>query len=130
MIIYPPLDTVLRLHADLVGPDLVRDRGQVAATLARPAGGMVGEEFYPSIAAKAAALLHGFATTQAFVDGNKRMAVLVALTFLQMNGYYLKMSDNDLYHLTIDAAEGLLDVNKVGEQIAAHMFEEQLPELD
>ena len=39
MTIYPPLDAVLRLHAELVGPDLVRDRGQVAANLARPAGG-------------------------------------------------------------------------------------------
>lgn len=79
---------------------------------------------------KAAVLLHGFATTQAFVDGNKRMAVLVALTFLQMNGQYIDMSDNELYHLTIDAAEGRFDVDKVTEQIAEHMVETGLPYLD
>ena len=50
----------------------VRDQGGVFAVLARPQSDYFGVELFPSVFDKAAALLHGFVTTQYFFDGNKR----------------------------------------------------------
>jgi len=126
---YLRVEDVLEEHARRIGPDLVRDAGQVAATVGRPASGFGDEEFYPTLADKAAALLHGFATTQAFVDGNKRMAVYAATAFLLINGYLLTLSDADMYELTMAAAEGHYDVTKISEVLQAAMVALDLPEL-
>jgi death-on-curing protein len=71
--------------AAAVGGGAVLDENGVRAVLGRPFSGSFDEEFYPSIWQKAAALLHGFATTQYLEDGNKRTAWVVAKTFLLMN---------------------------------------------
>jgi death on curing protein len=118
---YLDLEDVLTQHAHRIGPDLVRDRGQVAGTLARPASGFGDEEFYPTLAGKAASLLHGFATTQAFVDGNKRMAVYAATAFLLINGYRLTLGNVEMYDLAMGAAQGDLDVEKIGGSLESSM---------
>jgi len=123
---YLTLEDVLTHHAERIGSDLVRDPGQVASTLARPAAGFGETEFYPTVAEKAAALLHGFATTQSFVDGNKRMAVYAAGTFLLINGYRLTLSDLDMYELAMAAADGDWDVQKIAEVLQQGMIEMDL----
>lgn len=120
--IYLTVEDVLREHVRLIGADLVREHGQVAATVARPQSGFGNEEFYPSLAGKAAALLHGFATTQAFVDGNKRMAVYTATTFCLINGYRCTLDDQQIYEMTMGAAEGLLQVEKITEVLESSLM--------
>jgi death-on-curing protein len=118
---YLTLDDVLEQHAKYIGPNLVRDPGQVASTLARPARGFGDTEFYPTLSLKAAALLHGFATTQAFVDGNKRMAVYASVTFLLVNGHALTLDNSEMYELTVAAAEGRVDVDKISQVLEGGM---------
>ncbi|WP_214978557.1 type II toxin-antitoxin system death-on-curing family toxin [Curtobacterium sp. ISL-83] len=62
------------------------DEGGVRGILARPFSGHIDGEFFPTLWDKAAALLHGFATTQYFEDGNKRTAWVISQTFLRLNG--------------------------------------------
>ena len=47
------------------------------------------------------------AENQAFFDGNKRVALVVTLTFLEVNGFRLEMSDDEKFELMIDISGGL-----------------------
>ena len=79
--IYLELDEVLAIACDVLGLEVdalvrVTDLGLADSAVARPRASFGGEEFYPSIEAKAASLLFGLARNHAFIDGNKRVAVL------------------------------------------------------
>lgn len=52
----------------------------------------MGAEAYPSDGEKAAALLHSIATHHPLLDGNKRMALLSAVVFLDLHGLRLDLS--------------------------------------
>ncbi len=61
----------------------MRDRGALESALARPAATFGGEDLYPDIADKAAALIHSLALNHPFVDGNKRVAAFAAIVFVE-----------------------------------------------
>ncbi|MGW6392086.1 type II toxin-antitoxin system death-on-curing family toxin [Streptomyces sp. NPDC055103] len=86
---------------------VVRDAGLLDSAVHRPSAAMFGEEAYPDIVDKAAALLQSLAINRPFVDGNKRTAWLSCVTFLAMNGVQLRPD--------IDAAERLVIAVATGE---------------
>jgi death-on-curing family protein len=55
---------------------------------------------------EAATLIWGIAENQAFPDGNKRLALVVTLTFLEVNGFRLEMSDDEKVQLMFDMSSG------------------------
>src|SRR5207249_1155629 len=75
--IYLELAEVLELHRRLIeqsgGLQGVRDPGQVEAALAQPQMTFGGQELYPTLADKAAALGFALIRNHPFVDGNKRV---------------------------------------------------------
>lgn len=73
------------------GLGCVRDRGALEAAVMRPRVTFGGAPLYPTLAEMAAALLEGVARNHPFVDGNKRAAFLAALTFLEVNGYPIRV---------------------------------------
>ena len=68
-----------------------------------------GEDAYPTIHEKAAALLHSLARNHALVDGNKRLAFAGTIAFLGMNGLRLTFTNDEAYDLVIAVATGQLD---------------------
>ena len=58
------------------------------------------------LAEQAATLIWGIAENQAFIDGNKRLALVVTLTFLEVNGFHLDMTDDEKFQLMIDISSG------------------------
>ena len=104
-IYYLDLDTTELINQAFCGLGAgIRDVEGVRGILLRPQQRYFGTVMFPSIAQKAAALLHGFATTQYFFDGNKRTGFLTATVFLECNGFRWIGPD-------VDAAEAfLLDV--------------------
>jgi prophage maintenance system killer protein len=64
----------------------VRDYGLLESALTRPRATAFGEDAYPDIHHKAAALLHSPARNHALADGNKRLALAALLAFHGMNG--------------------------------------------
>jgi death on curing protein len=90
-------------------PVLVRDYGLLSSALARPQTTVFGEDAYPGLLVKAAALLHSLAGNHALVDGNKRLAWLATYTFLRLNGVDLKADDAQVVELVIAVADGTLD---------------------
>jgi death-on-curing protein len=94
---YLDLEDVLKFIAR--SSMVLRDPGLLASAVARPQASMFGEDAYPDLAGKAAALMHSVAQNQALVDGNKRLALLCAHAFLRINGFEMGISDDDAFEL-------------------------------
>lgn len=78
------------------GPEGVRGLGLLESALARPKNLFAyGEQEDVSIARLAAAYAKGIVANHPFVDGNKRMAFTVSLTFLKLNGLELTATKED-----------------------------------
>lgn len=101
------LDDVIALgRLVLDGPLEVRDWGLVESALARPAASVFGEDAYPTVFDKAAALLLSLVTNHPFVDGNKRMGFAGAVLFLFKNGWELLYAEDEAYDFVISIADG------------------------
>jgi len=68
---------------------------------------MFGEELYPDIFSKAAILFFSLIMNHPFLDGNKRTAFLALMRFLNINGYTLSATNDELYQFTIDVASSV-----------------------
>jgi death-on-curing protein len=107
---YLTTDDVLMLNEHWIGPDKLRDFGLLESAVLRPQATVFGEDAYPSIHEKAAALLHSLARNHPFVDGNKRTAWAATSVFYQANGYTVHVDDGEVVALVVDIAEGQRDV--------------------
>ena len=74
---------------------------------------MFGFDAYPTLAGKAAALLHSIVANRALVDGNARLGWLATIVFLDINGWSVTLADEAAFRLVMDVAEGLLDVEAI-----------------
>ncbi|MEU0158123.1 type II toxin-antitoxin system death-on-curing family toxin [Streptomyces sp. NPDC006261] len=92
---------------------VVRDAGLLESAVHRPSAAMFGEEAYPDLIDKAAALLQSLAVNHPFFDGNKRTAWLSCVTFLAMNGVDLRPDIDAAERLVIDVATGETEEIKV-----------------
>ena len=107
--IYLTLGELLHVAERTLGEVLVRDHGLLESALARPQTTVFGDDAYPTIEEKAAALLHSLARNHALVDGNKRLALAGTIAFLGMNGWRLTLSNDEAYDLVMAVATGELD---------------------
>ena len=87
-----------------VGP--VRDIGLLDAAAARPRSSAYGSDAYPSLELKAAALLHSLVRNHALGGGNKRLAWLATVVFLDLNERTVVLDDDEAFTLVMDAAGG------------------------
>jgi len=109
-VIFLDLEALLHVAERALGsPPVVRDYGLLESALARPRATAFGEDAYPGIHDKAAALLHSLARTHALVDGNKRLALTGILAFYGMNAWQLTLTNDEAYRLVISVASGDLD---------------------
>jgi death-on-curing protein len=116
--IYLTLEELLYVAERTLGEVLVRDYGLLESALARPQTTVFGDDAYPSVEEKAAALLHSIARNHALVDGNKRLALAGTIAFLGMNGWRLTLSNDEAYDLVMAVAAGELDdVTKIGSML-------------
>ena len=91
----------------------LRDARALDAAVARPQMTFGGEDLYPDLADKAAALLHSLVMNHPFVDGNKRVGAMAAELFLAINGTELTASDGDLVDLSLAAARGHVNAEAI-----------------
>ena len=79
-----------------------------------------GVELYPTKEEKGARLCYSLISNHAFLDGNKRIGVLVMLSFLSINGIRLEYSDDDLVELGLSVADGTFSAEDVLNWIYKH----------
>jgi death-on-curing protein len=88
----------------------VRDLGLLSSAVHRPQSQMFGVEAYTDLFEKAAALLQSLAVNHPLVDGNKRMAWMSTVVFLDFNGTeMLDVDQEEAYKLVIEVASGSLE---------------------
>lgn len=112
---YLDLDDLIELASELLGdPPPIRDVGLLGSAAARPQTSAFGEDAYPDIWTKAAALLQFILENHALVDGNKRLGWLATATFLEINGIPVTHIENDaVYDFVIDVTVGHQDVGEI-----------------
>jgi len=113
-------DAVIAIHgrqiAEHGGSDGVRDQGLLLSAFARPEN-LYDHSNNPDLAALAAAYAFGIAKSHPFMDGNKRTALVVARTFLKINGADMSASQDEKYTTFLKLAEGTLSEEELAEWI-------------
>jgi death-on-curing protein len=112
---YLDLDDLIDLSRTLLGdPPPIRDLGLLGSAAARPQATAFGQDAYPDLVTKAAALLQSIVNNQALVDGNKRLGWLSAAVFLELNGVKASRASNDaVYELAIWIAASNPDLDDI-----------------
>ena len=107
--IYLDLDDLLHIAARVLPSVDLRDPGLLESAVARPQATAFGEDAYPDLHSKAAALLHSIARNHSLVDGNKRLALAATIALLGVNGLQLTLTNDEAYDLIMAVASGELD---------------------
>ena len=111
------LDQIVQLHvlvvAETGGSTGIRDLGRLESVVGAQNQYVFGKETYTDPMQKAAALIRGIIGDHPFVDGNKRTALLTALTFLKINGVNLTIPQGDLENFAVQVAIDKLNVSSI-----------------
>ena len=100
------LHSEMPVHKILQGKQKVRDMDLLEAAVGRPMQSVFGEDAYPTLEEKAAALLHSIARNHPFADGNKRTATIAAIFMLRVNGLHVNWEPEEALHEILRMAEG------------------------
>ena len=98
----------------------VRDEGLLDSAIGSIYQTFGGVELYPTKEEKGARLGFSLISNHAFLDGNKRVGMLVMLSFLELNGIKLNCTDEEIYDMGIGIASGKVDYDKLLEFILNH----------
>lgn len=105
-------DVVLAMHEEALmahgGSEGVRDLGLLESALARPKNLLAYSQEPPTLPQLAASYARGIVSNHPFVDGNKRTAFIVSLTFLRLNGLEVTASKEDRVTTFWKLADGSL----------------------
>lgn len=103
------IEDVMALHADTIAEDGgapgLRDMGMLESALAMPRATFAGAYLHQTLAEQAAAYLFDLCQAHAFIDGNKRSAVLCAHAFLDVNGHEFACSADELFDVVVAVAD-------------------------
>ena len=111
----------LTLNSQSEGSSGLRDRGALESAVAQPEASFGGEDLYPSLASKAAALGHSLIQNHPFVDGNKRVGHAAMEVFLLLNGHEIDASVDEQETIIIDVASSKLSRNELSEWLSKHV---------
>jgi death on curing protein len=115
---YIDVEEALKIVKSL-GAGPVRDIGLLDSALARPQSSAFGEDAYPTLQLKAAALMHSLIKNHSLIDGNKRLSFVATNIFFLVNGYRLEMSTDESYQLVLDIASGDVDLEIIAARLVA-----------
>ena len=103
------------------GLDGIRDQQLLDSAIQSPFQTFDGEDIYPSLPEKAARLGYGLIQNHPFADGNKRIGILVMLTFLELNGIDVNCTDEELIRIGLDLANGSMESDQLVKWIVIHI---------
>lgn len=119
------LEHLLEIHALVLdetgGGEGLRDLGRLEAAIAAQTQSVFGEELYPGLTDKAAAVIRGIIADHPFVDGNKRTAMLAGLTLLKLNKLKFRASIGEIEDFAVMIAADHLDIKEISNWLNAHI---------
>lgn len=114
---YLTLEQILVIHQDQVdrygGGHGLRDLTLLESAVLRPQTTFSGDDLYPTLFDKAAALLYSLVNNHVFTDGNKRTAIAATIVFLIQNDYELRVSNEELVKTVLAVAEKRLTLENI-----------------
>ncbi len=118
------VEEVVSLHEKLIertgGSNGIRDIGLLESAVYSANASFDEMEKYPSAEEKSARLMYALTNNHAFVDGNKRIGVLIMLTTLRLNSIQLSFSQDELIKLGLSVADGTFDYADILKWINSH----------
>ena len=133
-IVFLDVTDVERAHESAIavsgGSDGIRDLGLLESAVATPRMTVFGDPAYPTLATMAAALAYAIAKNHAFVDGNKRTATVVSLTFLELNGFPLHLGGTGWVEVFEGLADGRVTREELTRLLVAEMGRDVEIEMD
>ena len=111
------IKNILRLHELSIitygGSQGIRDQGLMESAIARPYQTFDGEDLYPTVFEKAAALTESIIINHPFIDGNKRTGLLAMLVILEIGNFKITASNDDTYNFTIQISTGEIKFEEI-----------------
>ena len=121
------LNEVLELHRvaieDAGGSAGVRDFGMLQSAVSQPAMAFSGQDLYPTVIEKAAAICFSLIMNHPFVDGNKRVGHAAMDAFLVLNGHEMQAGVEEQERVILDLAAGQLKREDFIDWVRAHIVE-------
>ena len=118
---YLTLGEVLELHRTVLerwgGAGGIRDINALESALAQPRQSFGGQDLYPDLATKSAALCFSLVLNHPFVDGNKRVGHAAMEVFLLLNGHELRATVDEQEQLMLQLAAGQLKRDALAEWV-------------
>ena len=116
---YLDAEDLVHLASLLLGePPPIRDLCLIGSAAARPQTTVFGEDAYPDVWTKGAALLQSLVKNHPLVDGNKRLGWLATAVFLDLNGVDITRAPNDdVYELVMDVAAHDRGVDEIANRL-------------
>ncbi len=126
---YLTLSEVLELYGRVMqrsgGAVGIQDIGALESALAQPRMTFAGEDLFPTLAEKAAALAFSIVMNHPFIDGNKRVGHAAMETFLVLNGYEVEASADEQENVFLKLAAGELGRAQLIDWLRAHIVEKR-----
>ena len=114
-------EDILAFYREAIGEPVLRYPAGFASAIGRPQQSVFGEDAYPTLTLKAAALMQSLAENQPFVDGNKRISWIAGKVFLQLHGYTMHATDEEGLELFMNRVANGMTVEDLADWIARHI---------
>jgi death-on-curing protein len=105
--------TLLNKPDILAGTRQIREVQLLEAAVARPSASAFGQDAYPTLSEKVAALMHSVARNHPFADGNKRTATVGAIFMFLVNGQRVVWKQEEALTVILRIAEGTCDIEEI-----------------
>ncbi len=121
------LEDVLELHIEIIneigGSHGIKEQNGLDSALAQPQMTFGSEDFYPTVAEKAAALAFSLIQNHPFHDGNKRVGHGAMELFLNLNGYDFADILDEQERVILAVASSKMGREEFTEWVIAHAVE-------
>jgi len=120
------LEQVIYIHERIVdragGKQGIRDYTLLHSALERCKATFAGEDLYLHVPQKSAALLHSMVMNHPFLDGNKRTGYAIMARFLQLNGFVIRASQDQIVSLCLAVDNKGWEVKEIVRWLKAHAW--------
>jgi death-on-curing protein len=101
----------------------LHDEGLVKSALARPLHSVMGEDAYPNVFLKAAALLDAIARNHGFRDGNKRTAMAAAALYLEQNDIKVAFTNQEYEDIMLHVVNDKPSIEEIKKWLKDHVVD-------
>lgn len=99
----------------------IKDPGLLEGALARPQTTVFGQDAYPAFELKVAAMMHSVIKNHPMIDGNKRTAWQLSVTFMFLNDFKHDFKEDEAFDLILGLATDKYDIEQAAEIISQHL---------